>query len=189
MAVHLMRVIAGQARGRRLQGPRGRVTRPMTDRAREGLFSAIAAHVPQADVLDLFAGSGSLGLEALSRGAASVVFVERDRAALDVLAVNIAAVGLGGEVIAGDVDEVLAGWPTAIVDRMFDLAFVDPPYADSLASVEATLLELVPFLATEALVIVHRLGGQPRPRADGLAAAGERTYGTATLWRYVKEST
>ncbi len=184
-----MRVIAGLAKGRRLKGPSGTVTRPMTDRAKEGLFSSIAAHVPGAAVIDLYAGTGSLGLEALSRGAESAVFVERDRAALEVLRVNMGSVGLGGELVDGDVEYTLSTSLAARTVGPFDLAFVDPPYSDSLASVEAILSALMPFLAEDAIVVVHRLEGEARPVADGLGAAGERTYGTATLWRYVKEHT
>ena len=91
-----MRVIAGVAKGRRLRAPAGLATRPMTDRAREAVFSAIAASIPGARVLDLYAGTGSLGLEALSRGAASATFVERDRSAVTALQVNVGMVGLGG---------------------------------------------------------------------------------------------
>lgn len=183
-----MRVIAGTAKGRRLQGPPGRSTRPMTDRAKEGLFSAIAAHLPGARVLDLYAGSGSLGLEAVSRGAAAAVFVERDRAALRALRANVVATGLGGEVVAADVEDALAGRRGPLVGEPFDLAFVDPPYDDSLASVEATLAALVPWLAAGALVVVHRCTGEPRPECSGLEPAGDRAYGTAMLWRYVKEN-
>ncbi len=187
MVVHFMRVIAGVAKGRRLRGPRGNVTRPMTDRAKEGLFSSIAADVPGAAVIDLFAGTGSLGLEALSRGAESAIFVENDKAALKVLEANIESVGLGGEFIAGEVEYTLSTTLTRMGVGRFDLAFVDPPYDDSLASVEAILSALMPFLAEDAMVVVHRLEGEPRPVADALASVGERTYGTATLWRYVKE--
>lgn len=161
----------------------------MTDQAREGLFSAIAVHVPGARVLDLFAGTGTLGLEALSRGAESALFVERNRAALKALRANVIAVGLGGEVVAAEVDHVLSGGHSSAAGHQFDLAFVDPPYPDSLASVEARLAALVPHLAAGALVIVHRREGERRPEAEQLAPAGERTYGTATLWRYVKEDT
>jgi len=189
MAVHLVRIVAGQAKGRSLRGPKGSATRPMTDRAKEGLFSAIAAHVPGAEVLDLFAGSGSLGLEALSRGSGSAVFVERNRAALEALRANVEAVGLGGRIIAADVDDVLHGRHGTSLGATFDLVFVDPPYPNSLASVEAKLSALVPHLAEGALVVVHRRAGERRPEVEMLAPAGERTYGTATLWRYVKEHT
>ena len=104
MVVPLMRIIAGAARGRRLVGPPGQTTRPMTDRVRESLFSSIAAWLPDGVVLDLYAGTGSMGLEALSRGAKEVTFVEKDRNALDALRKNVDAVGLGGRIISGDVD-------------------------------------------------------------------------------------
>jgi 16S rRNA (guanine966-N2)-methyltransferase len=178
-----MRIIGGTARGRRLVSPTGAPTRPMTDRAREGLFSSIAAWIPDADVVDLFAGSGTLGLEALSRGAATAVFVEQDRKAVAALEQNIERVGLGGRVVARSAERFLESVP----DK-FDLAFVDPPYALSLPSVEAMLQSLVPLLRPGALVVVHRRLGEERPSAAGLVPAGERAYGTARLWRYEKES-
>lgn len=153
----------------------------MTDRAREGLFSSIAADLPDARVLDLFAGSGSLGLEALSRGAREVVFVERERAALSALEANIDAVGLGGRIVAADVRRHLSRPAPA---EAFDVAFVDPPYAASLPSVVEVLDELLPWLSPGALVVVHRRAGEDRPTVQGLEPVGERAYGTAQLWRY-----
>lgn len=180
-----MRIIAGVAKGRRLAGPRGDATRPMTDRMRESLFSSISARVPDATVLDLFAGSGSIGLEALSRGAAAVTFVERDRRALEVLRANVAVVDLGGAVVAGDVDRYLE----RCTDR-FDLVFVDPPYALPLASLEATLARLSELLADDGLVVVHRRRGAESPKEiNSLALVDSRTYGGAELWRYKKEQT
>ncbi len=174
-----MRVIAGLAKGRRLIGPPGQATRPMTDRAKEGIFSAIAADIPGAEVLDLFAGSGSLGLEALSRGARSVIFVERDRAAVAALRTNVERVDLGGSVVAGDVERFLTGSPGGI-----DVAFVDPPYPMLAEAVTEVLEALVDCLNEGALVVLHRRTGEPRPTAEGLIPEGERTYGTAQIWRY-----
>ena len=179
-----MRVIAGLAKGRRLKGPPGLVTRPMTDRAREALFSAIAPSLPGADVLDLYAGSGSLGLEALSRGASSAVFVERDRRALDVLNDNVGAVDLGGRVVAKDVGRFLIEHAGSPGRSVFDLVFVDPPYLHSLASVEATLRSLASPLRIGGSAVVHRRAGERRPEAPGLVPEGEHTYGTARIWRY-----
>lgn len=176
-----MRIVAGVAGGRRLKGPEGRATRPMTDRAREGLFSSILADVPGSRVLDLFAGSGALGLEALSRGARSAVFVERDRAALVALTTNVEAIGLGGEVVGADVTRHLEGAPP---HDLFDLAFVDPPYDASLPSVVEVLDRLVPWLSPGALVVLHRRVGEERPHVDGLVPEAARAYGTAQLWRY-----
>jgi 16S rRNA (guanine966-N2)-methyltransferase len=101
-----MRIIAGEAKGRRLVAPRSG-TRPFTGRAKEAVFSSLHARVGGAAVLDLFAGSGSLGLEALSRGANSVVFVEQDRDAVTVIAANVDAVGLGGTIVRRDVEAFL----------------------------------------------------------------------------------
>ena len=178
-----MRIIAGTAKGRTILGPRGSGTRPMTDRAREALFSSLGPRVPGARVLDLFAGSGSLGLEALSRGAASAVLVERDGEALRVLSRNVARVGLGGEVRREDVNRYL--------DRCtirFDLVFVDPPYALSLASVEEVLRKIAPLLDEGAPMVVHRRVGEDPPAVPGgLQRVAERTYGDSRLWTYEKE--
>jgi len=178
-----MRIIAGAAKGRRLASP-GAATRPMTDRAREGLFSSLGPALIGAVVLDLYAGSGSLGLESLSRGAASAVFVERDRQALMALRTNVEAVGLGGEVIAADVEGYL--------DRGvggFDLAFVDPPYALSLPSVERILGKLTPSMAGGGIVVLHRRAADERPQlAPLLAVTDRRRYGDAEITRLVKET-
>ena len=174
-----MRVISGIARGRRLKAPSGRLTRPMTERAREGIFSAIAAVLPGADVLDLYAGTGSLGLEALSRGSASVVFVERDRRALHALRANVESVGLGGRVIRADVDRFLVDRP-----ERFDLVFVDPPYRHPVTSVEATLRSMAPLIRIGGRAVVHRPAGERQPEAPGLEHAGRYDYGTARIWYY-----
>lgn len=175
-----MRIIAGVAGGRRLIGPKGDATRPMTDRAKEALFSALAGKVVDADVLDLYAGSGSLGLEALSRGAASCVFVERDRRALDSLARNVDAVGLGGEIVAADVPHFLT-----TAGRHADLVFVDPPYGLALASVESVVEALEGTLSEEATVVVHRRRGDELSVDIGtLSLVDRRRYGDTVLWWY-----
>lgn len=185
MAVPLMRIIAGIARSRRLVGPRGQTTRPMTDRVRESLFSSIAAWIPDSVVLDLYAGTGAMGLEALSRGAAAVTFVERDRAALDALRRNIATVDLGGSIVSGDVDDFLGR-----AGGSCDVAFVDPPYAVPLASLVETLQKLSPLLVEGGIAIVHRRSGEHPPEVVAeLVLVDERSYGSAVLWRYTKEQT
>ena len=120
-----MRIIAGLARGLPLAVPRGDATRPTSDRVREAIFSSLGARVPDAVVLDLFAGTGALGLEALSRGAQSAVFVERARAALDCLAKNLAGLKPApvAQVVRG---EVLRELPH--LTGPFTLIFADPPY-------------------------------------------------------------
>jgi 16S rRNA (guanine966-N2)-methyltransferase len=123
-----MCIIAGEHRGRRIQAPAGQTTRPMLDRVREAMFSTLGDLVPDARVLDLFAGSGSLGLEALSRGARSARFVERDPRTLDTLRANVELLGLGdrARLVRDDAARLLAATGA---DERYDLVFLDPPYA------------------------------------------------------------
>ena len=180
-----MRIIAGIARSRRLIAPPGQTTRPMTDRVRESLFSSISAWIPDSVVFDLYAGTGSMGLEALSRGASDVTFVERDRNAIAALRTNIETVGLGGRVVSGDVDRFLDR-----ADGPLDLAFVDPPYAVALPSLVETMKKLSPLLAHDGIAIVHRRSGEDPPDSIAdLVLVDERRYGSAVLWRYAKEQT
>ena len=178
-----MRIIAGTARGRHLKAPRGFETRPMMDRAKEALFSALGEALSDAVVLDLYAGSGSLGLEALSRGAAAATFVEWGREARHALADNLRTTVLEGDVVAAKVEDYLVrpGPPVS-------LAFVDPPYDLPLPSVEQVLVLLMPRLATGAVVIVHRRAGSGVPLPPpGLVLEWSRKYGDAELTRLVKE--
>lgn len=141
-----MRVVAGTARGRTLVAPAGDRTRPTSDRVREAVFNALWSRgaLDGARVVDLFAGSGALGVEALSRGAAHVTFVDRDRSAVDAVRRNVEAceVGERATVVAAPVERWLAGLGTGV---RFDLAFCDPPYAfdgwdDLLAAIPADLV-------------------------------------------------
>ena len=132
-----MRIIAGQAKGRVLKVPR-EVSRPTTDRVRESVFGILAPVLNGAKVLDLFAGSGSLGLEALSRGAAECVFVEQDRGACRVIEENLKKTGLaGGQVRSMEVSRFLKGR-----GGCYDLIFADPPYADGLRDPASELLKV-----------------------------------------------
>ena len=140
----------------------------MTGRAREAVFSSIASSIPGADVLDLYAGTGSLGLEALSRGAATAVFVERDRAALRSLRANIGAVGLGGDVVAGGVDDYLASVTAGRADGpavRFSLVFMDPPYELPITRVEQQLAATAGLLRDRGSLVLHRRCGERRPQA------------------------
>lgn len=178
-----MRIIAGIAGGRRLRGPRGSGTRPPTDRMREAVFSSLGTRIEDVSVLDLYAGSGSFGLESLSRGARSALFVERDRRALDALAANIGAVGLGGTVRRGEVLDVLSG-----LTGEFDVVFVDPPWAMSDDEVEKVLAAVSGVLADGGIVIVHRRRDEEQPRSRGtLVGTGDRRYGDTRVWWYEKE--
>ncbi len=161
----------------------------MMDRVKEAIFSVLAATVENAAVLDLYAGSGSLGLEALSRGARSAVFVESRSDAVRVLRANIAALDLGGEVVPGRVEDFVGRG-----NGTFDLAFVDPPYEVPLPSVEAVLGRLVRRRADGATVIVHRRSESGEvPGIPGLVSSDRRQYGDATItWltrtRFSKEA-
>lgn len=177
-----MRIVAGIARGRRLKAPRGLETRPMMDRPKEAIFSALGDRVVGARVLDLYAGTGSLGLEALSRGAAAAEFVEWSREARAALRDNIAAVGLGGEIVPARVEEHLLRPGPEV-----DLAFVDPPYALPLPSVEQVLALLCRRLGRDAVVIVHRRAGSGEVAApDGLEVEWRRRYGDAEITRLTR---
>jgi 16S rRNA (guanine966-N2)-methyltransferase len=178
----MTRVIAGAAGGRRLKVPPVGV-RPTGDRAREALFNSLGSLVELrgAAVLDLYAGSGALGLEALSRGAQTVVFVESSPGVLPVLKENLATVGLtGGRVLAGSVPTVVGGPPPA----RFDLVLADPPYATPVEEVRGVLRALVErdWLAPDAVVVVERSSREePWEWPTPLVGLRDRRYGEAVL--------
>jgi 16S rRNA (guanine966-N2)-methyltransferase len=198
------RVIAGEAGGRRLAVPDGRDTRPTSDRAREGLFSTIVSMLGSlagARVLDLYAGSGAVGLEALSRGADHVLLVEQGARATRVIRENIEAIGLPGAVLAADrVERVLARGPApagghdspapaggqdSTEGSRYDVVFADPPYAlaDTAVSQVLSLLADQGWLAPGALVIVERATRSgPVSWPDGFVPDRARRYGEATFW-------
>jgi len=183
----MTRIIAGEAGGRRLSGPAGRGTRPTSDRAREGLFATILAMrgpLDGARVLDLYAGSGAVGLEALSRGASDVLLVESDPRAARVIRGNIEAVRLPGARLLGDrAERVLASGPGGHPPR--DVVFADPPYAAPAAEVGRVLSALRDrgWLAHGALVIVERATRSgPLSWPSGYTPERSRSYGEATLW-------
>jgi 16S rRNA (guanine966-N2)-methyltransferase len=189
------RVIAGEAGGRRLAVPAGRDTRPTSDRAREGLFAtitSIAGPLAGTRVLDLYAGSGAVGLEALSRGAGHVLLVESGARAARVIRENIEAIGLpGAEVITDRVERVLARGPAPAGSR-YDIVFADPPYvlADRDVSAMLSLIADQGWLSPGALVIVERAtrSGPVRWPA-GLVPDRARRYGEATFWYGLRPGT
>ncbi len=175
-------MIAGAARGRRLAAPRGRQVRPTADRVKEALFAALQPWIQGARVLDLYAGAGGLGLEARSRGAATVTFVERDRAALVALRRNIEVVGLDStHVVVGEVGRVLAA---PLATAPFDLVLADPPYDHDPS---AALADLPDHLAPAAVVIVERSVRSTVLRwPSGLIVDDPRRYGdTLLVWARV----
>lgn len=181
-----MRIITGAAKGRRIVAPDTTKTRPATDRVREAVFSAIGTWVENADVLDLYAGSGSYGFEALSRGADSAMFVEKGRAAIAALRANAETVGLGGTIIAQDVGEFLK----ASTLRTFHIVFIDPPWDLETAVLDVQLGFVDALLEPDGEVIVSRRDGDRLPLAPpGWRLATDRRYGDARINRYEKEGT
>jgi 16S rRNA (guanine966-N2)-methyltransferase len=175
-----VRIVAGSRKGHRIAAPKGVVTRPTSDRVRESAFS-IVGPVEGAAVLDLFAGSGAMGLEALSRGAASCLFVERDREAARVIQANLEKLRLTGAIVASrDAAAVLREERDR--GRSFDLVLVDPPY-DEWARHAPILAELLPqVLAPEGLVVVET-SDRVEPELP-LTLVTARRYGSARITVY-----
>lgn len=180
------RVVAGVARGRRLAVPPGTGTRPTSDRAREGLFSTLTALLGTwagRRVLDLYAGSGAVGLEALSRGASHCLLVEADPAALRTLRANVETLGLpGAEVVGARVERTAAG---AVPGPAYDVVFLDPPYDVACGALGEVLVGLRDhgWLAPGAVVAVERATrGGPWEWPEGFTGERSRRYGEATLW-------
>lgn len=172
-----MRVIAGTAGGLTLVAPRGQGTRPITDRVKETLFAILGDRVPDARVLDLYAGSGAVGIEALSRGASHVTFVERDREALTALRANLEYTGLGAfaRVEPVDVERFLASATTGY----WDLVVLDPPYGQR--AIVAPLQSLWPHLGAGATVVLKHHWRSEVPTVEGLATTRERRFGETML--------
>lgn len=174
-----MRIIAGAWRGRPLLSPAGRATRPTSDRAREGLFSMLASRIGSFEglqVADLFAGTGALGLEALSRGAAHCLFVERDRAAIDALRRNVDRLGAGArcELCAAGVEQA----PRPV--QPLDLVFLDPPYRLGLAAAALARIADPAWLAPGAWLSVE-LSGEDIALPESLALEADRRFGKARI--------
>ena len=178
-----MRIIAGSNKGARIFAPKGHDTRPTADRAREAAFNLIGP-VDDASVLDLFAGSGAMGLEALSRGAASVVFVENDREACRAIDRNLDKLRrTGARVIQQDALRVLAS--EAAAGRRYDLVLVDPPY-EMFSSLQNGLSRYLPaVLADDGLVVVET-GAEHDPELPPLTKRTSRRYGSARITLFEK---
>ena len=171
-----MRVIAGTARGVPLAVPRGAGTRPITDRVKETLFAILGDQMPGARVLDLYAGSGAIGIEALSRGAQQAVFVERDRGAVQALRANLVRTRLeeDARVHEVDVERFLA-----LGEGPWDVVVLDPPY--EVRDIVAPLSALVPHLAPGASVVIKHFWRTETPEVEGLAVTRQRRFGETML--------
>jgi 16S rRNA (guanine966-N2)-methyltransferase len=172
-----MRVIAGQWRGRPLKAPPGAGTRPTSDRVREALFSILAARIPDADVLDLFAGSGALGIEALSRGAQTATFVDDAAAAVRAIEANLAALGAAATVRRADALRFLTTARRGAAQ--YDLVFLDPPYRDAERLAPALSEALPAVLAPGAVAVAE--SDRRAPLALDLPLKDERRYGDTLI--------
>ena len=174
-----MRVVSGSRRGATLRAPRGREVRPTADRVREAVFSVLA-DVDGERVLDLFAGSGALGIEALSRGAVAATFVDSSPAALSAVRANLATLHLPGEVYAMSARRFLAGAREG--GPQYDLVFIDPPYRQARALGPELSTALPPVLRTEARVVVE--SDRRAPLDLQLPLDFERRYGDTLIRIY-----
>lgn len=187
-----MRIVGGQFRGRALTAPEGQGTRPTSDRAREALFNVLghAAWAPDlngARVIDLFAGSGALGFEAISRGAGFCLFVETDDGARGAIRENAENLGLFGKTRVHRRSATDLGVRPGSAGEAFTVAFLDPPYGKGLG--EQTLARLLEgdWLAPEALVVFERAADDLDLQAPGYQLLDERTWGAARVW-FLKKS-
>lgn len=172
-----MRIIAGQWRGRQIAAPKGDATRPTADRTREGLFSMLVSRIGSFEgltVADLFAGSGALGIEALSRGAASCLFVEQDRAAIETLRANLAKLGATADVRA---ISVLSLGPAP---APLDLVMIDPPYGSGAGGVAIDKLARLGWIGSGTWVSIET-GANEAVEVAGFAVDADRSYGKARI--------
>jgi 16S rRNA (guanine966-N2)-methyltransferase len=174
-----LRVISGTAGGLHLKSPKRHALRPTQDRIRQVIFSSLAELVPGARVLDLYAGTGSFGIEALSRGAASATFIEQDKEAVQCIRDNLVHCHLQGDVRQADVSAYLEKPPA----ERFDLIFADPPYVKSRGALDndPLLASLMPFLAPDGLFVWEHYAGQRLENAGLWEVIRHRDYGETGL--------
>ncbi len=184
-----MRIVAGTFRGRGLVAPKGQATRPTADRTRQALFNVLehapwAASLDGARVIDLFAGSGALGLEALSRGAGFCLFVEQGAPARAAIAQNAAALGVQDLIRIDRRDVAQIGVRADADGAPFDIAFLDPPYGQGLAEAALTRLADGGWLGPDAIAVAERGGHDPAPTPDGFELLDARPWGAAIVSFY-----
>ena len=180
-----MRIIAGSCKGRRLHTLKGNNTRPTADRVKEALFSVLAPYLPGARVLDAFAGSGALGLEALSRGAAEAWFCEHSRTAAQVCAKNIEQCAFNqAHLLIGDVLHLLPRLHEDKPGLAFDLIFLDPPYRGDLLVRAVEVIKQQRLLADEGMLIAETAADTPQLSLPGCQLQKEKKYGDTMLRFY-----
>lgn len=182
-----MRVISGRYGGRKLQTPIGSQVRPTSDRVKESIFNILTGRLENAIVMDMFAGTGNLGIEALSRGAQKTVFIEQSQNSQRTIRSNLASLGIAPEIyqlIAGDAFKVVArlrGTP-----ERFDLVFVDPPYDKGLAEKALSALAEADIVKQGGLVIVETASRETAPQSSYFELLRQSVYGDTSVYFYVK---
>lgn len=175
-----MRVIAGTAKGRKLRTFKSPDLRPMTDRVREALFSRLADRVAGGRILDLYAGSGALGIEALSRGAAHATFVDSSHRAVEIIRTNLQEIGFSKQ--AEVLQETTRRFLARPAREPYDIIFMDPPYAEGFPSVAMAMLPMGGYLAGDAIVVVGTATRYlPIEPPSGFEVRGEHRYGDSAL--------
>jgi 16S rRNA (guanine966-N2)-methyltransferase len=177
-----VRVVAGLYGGRKIETPEGKKTHPMGERVKNAMFNTIGEEIKAAKVLDAFAGSGALGIEAISRGAAQATFVERDRVAQKVIENNIKLLGIDDQ--AKIIKSSVASWINTYEGDFFDFIFVDPPYHDLQLS---TVSQLMGLLKPGALMVLSHPGRSESPTGASVVVVDNRSYGDAALTYFRKE--
>lgn len=184
-----MRVIAGRVKKRRLKSPGKLPVRPTADRVKESLFNILGEKIPDHSFMDLYAGTGGVGIEALSRGARKVLFVEKDPRVLRLLKENIALTGLeqGAEVIPGDVTTALRS--LTVRPEKYDIIFADPPYRQGLAAMTLNTLAMNPVWQQSAIIVMETGADEEMPAEAGLLKLYRREkYGDTALYFYTVAS-
>ncbi len=182
-----MRIVAGEFKGRSLSAPPGQATRPTSDRARQAIFN-ILEHAPWSPgvrgrrVIDLFAGSGALGFEALSRGAGFCLFVETDEAARGAIRETVDAFSLFGRTRVHRRDATDLGMRPGADGPAFNLAFLDPPYSKGLGEISLQRLTSGGWLAADAIIVFERGAAEPPLAVEGFEVLDTRDYGAARVW-------
>ncbi len=183
-----MRVIAGTARGRKLYAPKGQAIRPTSDRVKEAVFNIIGCRVNDANVLDLFAGTGGLGIEALSRGAKAAYFIDSSNEAIHLIKKNLEVTGLGYTAVVFKADADKAVKWLAKDGAKFDLIFLDPPYRISVSFLDAILIALGDHVLQSDGLLVLEHSAKLEPRAvKGLSVESTRVYGDTAITFYGKD--
>lgn len=178
-----VKILSGEFGGRKIEAPNTSRTHPMSERVRNALMNSIGSEVRGAKVLDVFAGTGALGLEALSRGAHDAVFTERDRIAQKVLAKNITALGVEDRTVI--IRTSAGNWIETSKNQQFDLIFADPPYYDVQFS---TVSDLFGLLKPGALMVLSHPGRGEVPTKNGVVVVDNRSYGNAYLTFYRRDN-